>query len=397
MGYIIPLITLPYLVRVLGPDKFGLVMFAKAFIAYFVLFTEYGFRLSATREISINKKNIDKVSEIFCSVYIIKLILFLVSLIIFLLLISFIPRFSSEYLLYVFTFIMVLGNLIFPVWLFQGMQQMKYITIINVIVKFLFIIPIFVFINHQADYIYVPLINSGAYLVSGIIALFSALFIFKIRIVYSFQSVLDQFKKGYYLFVSTLFHSLYSNSNVFLLGLISSNEMVGYYSSAEKLVTAFRDILSPISQATYPHLSRLFDNSKEIGLRVLKKIGFLLSLFALSISLSLLIFAPLIVRLILGEQFYPSVSVIRIMAILPFIMSLTNIFGTQGLLAFGRSKIISKIVVIASLFHILVFVVLTKTFSISGSALAVVLTESLVAILCFGYLRKYIITKSIKA
>jgi len=257
-GYIIPLITLPYLVRVLGPEKFGLVAFAQAFVHYFVLLTEYGFKLSATREISINRNDNKKISEIFCSIYIVKAILLLISFLTFTLLVSFIPRFNVEYRLFIFAFIMVVGNLVFPVWLFQGMEKMRYITMINVLVKIIFIIPIFIFVKSRLDYVYVPLINSLGFLVSGIIAFYWGIRIFRIRIFLpSIQNIIHQFKEGWYVFISTITISLYTTSNVFILGLFTNNTIVGYYSAAGKLINAFKGLLVPVSQSVYPHINRL--------------------------------------------------------------------------------------------------------------------------------------------
>jgi polysaccharide transporter, PST family len=384
-GYIIPLITLPYLVRVLGPEKFGLVMFAQAFATYFVLLTEYGFKLSATREVSINRNNKEKISEIFCSVYFVKMTLLLISFLIFTTLVFSIPRFNVEHLVFMFSFIMVLGNLIFPVWLFQGMEKMKYITIINVLVKTVFVIPIFLFIKSQSDYAYVPLINSLGFLVSGIIAFYWGIKIFRIKLFLpSVQHIVHQFKEGWYIFISTIAISLYTTSNVFILGLFTNNTIVGYYSAAEKLINAARGLLHPVSQSIYPHISRLASESKEKALIFIKKLIKIIGGGTLILSLIIFILATPIINLALGSQYQQSIVILRILASLPFIIGLSNIFGIQLLLPFNIKKLFTLSIVIPSILHIALLFFVSFLYKEIGVAILVIFTETSILLFRVG-------------
>mgnify|MGYP000464591323 FL=1 len=114
--YVLPLLTLPYLVRVLGVETFGLVAFATAFITFFNILVDYGFNLSATREVSIHRENKDKITEIYSSVLAIKFILIFVSLIILSFIVFTFEKFSSHSILYFITFISVIGQALFPIW-----------------------------------------------------------------------------------------------------------------------------------------------------------------------------------------------------------------------------------------------------------------------------------------
>ena len=223
-NYILPLITLPYLVRVLGPEKFGLIMFAQAFIQYFVILTDYGFNLSATREISIHRENKGKVSEIFSSVMTIKFILMIVSIIILSVVIFSFEKFRNDWGIYFLTFGMVAGQVLFPVWFFQGMERMKYITFLNILAKLIFTVAIFVFIHEASDYIYVPLINSLGFIVAGILAMWIVFRNFKVSFkLPCFYDIKYQLSDGWHLFVSTVGVSLYRSADTVILGLFSSN------------------------------------------------------------------------------------------------------------------------------------------------------------------------------
>jgi len=121
--YVLPLITIPYLVRVLGPEKFGLVAFGQSFITFFVLFVNYGFDLTVTREISVKHKNNKEVSRISCSVWVAKALLCSIGLLVLFLLIMFVPKMNQNSLLLLLLFGIAIGNMLFPNWLYLGLED----------------------------------------------------------------------------------------------------------------------------------------------------------------------------------------------------------------------------------------------------------------------------------
>jgi len=394
VNYLLPLVTLPYLVRVLGPEKFGLVAFAQAFIMYFVILTDYGFNLSATREISINRENKEKVSEIFSSVIAVKLLLGILSFIILAVILAFIPRLGNDWLVYIFAFGMVLGNILFPVWFFQGMERMKYITILNIVARGIFTVCIFIFIRKMADYLYVPLINSVGFLAAGGLSLRIVFKDFGIR--YSFptiEAIKYQLKEGWHIFISQAAISLYTVSNAFILGIFTNNTIVGYYSAAEKIIRAVQGLLAPVSQTVYPYISKLVIESKERALSFIKRLAKLVGVGTFILSLLLFILAAPIVNIVLGSQYQQSIIVLQILAFLPFIIGLSNIFAVQGLYAFRFQWVVPRFVIPIAFFHLFLLCVLTHFYSLVGTAIAAIIIEILITLFSIKYFSKFILKR----
>ena len=257
VSYVIPLINLPYLSRVLGVDKFGLVFFAFAFMQYFIILTDYGFGLFATREIAVNRHNKNNLSNIFSAVTFIKFCLLVISFIILVLCMIFVPKLHENWLVFMLSFLMVVGNAIYPVWFFQGMERMKYITFLNILSKTIFLILIFIFVKKSDDYIIVPLLNSMGFLVSGAIGMYFAIKHLGAKLyIPRWQTVKKQFKYSSEFFLSRASVSAYTNTNSFCLGLIGSSVMVGYYVAAEKIYQAINGLCYPLTNALYPFVAK---------------------------------------------------------------------------------------------------------------------------------------------
>lgn len=257
---ILPLITLPYLVRVLGVEIFGLVNFSLSIIMYFNILVSFGFELSATREISIHRDNSHKVQEIFWSVMFIKTALLLISFFVLSILLLYIDTLSEYKILYYTTFGIVVGNVLFPSWFFQGMERMKYITLINVISSIIFTVLIFVLVRDSTDYIYVPLFKSLGAIVGGVYSLWLVFRLFSIKFVLPERKIIFlQMKDSFHFFLSRVANGGSRYYATTLIGLYFGNLMVGYYAMVEKLFYAFNSLGGIVSQTIYPYMSRTKD------------------------------------------------------------------------------------------------------------------------------------------
>jgi len=387
--YIFPLITFPYLVRVLGPDGYGLVAFATAFVAYFTIITDYGFNLSATRDISINRNDNKLVSEIFNSVLSVKLILLMISVLIIIPIIFIFDRFYSNIDIYLITFLSVLGTALFPVWFFQGIEKMKFITVISVSIKIIWVVLVFVFVQSSEDIIVLVSLNSGSHILTGLLSLL--IIKLKFGIGYStpeFKKIKEQFIVGWHYFLSTASISLYTTSTTFILGLFAGDAIVGYYSAADKIRHAVQNISSSAGTTIFPHLSAEFNRSKEAAFDFINKYYKIVGSFMLLVSGLLYLFAEEIILLILGEDYVNSVLVLKIISFLPLIIFFSNVAGVQIMLNLGYKKEFAKFIFTSGVFSIIVSLILVPIYFEIGTAITVVLTEIIVTTQMLIFLRK---------
>lgn len=386
-NFILPLISLPYLVRVLGTEAFGLVMFAQAFIMYFVILTDYGFNLSATREISLHRNNEVKVREIFSTVMFIKFILLLVSFMILSVVVFGFEKFRTDWYIYYLTFGMVIGQVLFPVWFFQGIEKMKYITILNIIAKLIFTVSIFIFIQKVEDYIYVPVLNSIGFIVAGLISLWVVFNDFKMQLVRpTLNNVKNMFFESSNLFVSNLSVTLYTASNIVILGFFANNNIVGIYASIEKLVLAIKNLYTPLYQALFPWLSK--KDKKDIS-EIVKKMIPYITLVGLLFTILLVAFARDILTILYNRAEILEYTIIfQIMAFISIFSALNMLFNMLYLSAIKAYRERMSIMLKSGLVNVGTVAVLTYYFSIYGTAVAVACTEFLLLIFGFYYFKK---------
>lgn len=388
VSYLLPLLTVPYLVRVLGPEYFGLIAFSSAVIMYFVLVTNYGFNLSATRQISIQRGDIDKIIEIFSSVMFIKVVLMFASLIFLCILVFFVEKIKVHWAIYFITFGMVVGQVFFPVWLFQGVEKMKYITYLNIFSKTIFTICIFLFVKEKSDYLYVPLFTSLGFVVVALLSLYYAKKDFGIIFRWPKKEQLKfQLIDGWHIFFSSIAISMYTVSTVFILGLFASNTVVGYFSAADKIIQAVKGIYQPVSQSIYPLVGRKFKFNKQDGLIFIRKITLFVGGVMFVLSSLIYTFSEGIVKFLLGAEYFESILLVKIMAFLPFIIALSNIYGVQIMLNLGFKVAFSRILVLAAILGIVLSALIVPSYKEIGSAYVLLTVEMFVTSIMWMYLK----------
>lgn len=389
LEYLLAFITFPYLTRVLQVEMFGTIVFAQGLINYFTLFTDYGFNLLGPKEIAQNDEA-DKRSRVFAKIFFAKLLLLLIAIVVFITGIFCLNLyFKVDVLLYTVVFLTVIGNVMFPVWFFQGIQQMLYITLVNVIARFCSIAGIFYFVKQPQDYILAALFQAIVPLVAGICSWVILVKNFsEVLCLPTFDEVRNTLKEGWGIFASTVAINLYTASNIVFLGFLTNPVTVGYFSGAKKIIDNITQLMSPISQAVYPHISKLVTQSPKEVKPFLKKVLLILGGGTFIGSVFIFIFADFVVEILLGSGYEQSVLLLRIMAFLPFIIAMSNVFGIQIMLPFGMQSIFSRILICAAALNTCMVLPLIYFWQDIGVSISIVATECFVTTVMYFVIKK---------
>ena len=374
---ILPLFTVPYIVRVIGPSDYGTIAFAQAFATYFVLVITYGFDFTASREIAQCRSDAEQVRKIFWTVIWSRAFLFALSTIVFAATALFVPQVRANLDVMIVSYLIVIGTVTFPTWFFQGIEKLGLTAVFNFIVKIIFTAGVFVFLRRREEFIVVPLLLSLGQLVAGIAALVYAMirYVGSVRIP-PLREVRTQLREGFTIFISTVFINFYTVSNTVILAFFAAHESVGFFASGSKIVSAVRALtVVPLAQAMFPHVGRMMKEDRERGVLALKKLTFGIIVVMLPASLVLLIFAEPIVRIVLGAQFAPAVNVVRIISFFPLIIGLSNVFGIQGLLNLKLDKAFLRIIIIGSVLNLGLNILLDSPLKEVGAAASWLITE----------------------
>ncbi len=337
VGYLFPMLTLPYLARVIGVSGYGKIAFASAVTLWVMTITNWGFSYTATRDVARCRDDNERVSDIYSDVLWSRLFVMALCFVLLFVLSTVVPSLRSESLLLLFSLLSVPGHVLFPEWFFQAMEKMKYITLFNFIIRLIFTLAVFLFIKEKSDYVLQPLFLSLGYIFSGILAQFIIVRKWNVRIrAFSLSRVFDTLRHGADIFVAEFMPNLYNSFSQLLLSQVVGYSANGMYDAGNKFFALSKQLFSLLSQTFFPFLSR-----NRSGHGNYAKLSFYLSLL---VSLFLFVGAPYLIGWFYTEEFSESVRVLRVLAVsFPF-LSLWNVYGVNGLVLEGRETKYRQIV-----------------------------------------------------
>ena len=383
INFLTPLITLPYLIQVLGVENYGKYSFIYSLLLYVNMLVNFGFQFSATKEVSIYRSDNKKVSSIFSEVVLIRFSISIISITTLFFALNNIPKYEDISYLFLSGSGIAVGTSLMPNFIYQGMEKMKYILISTSIPKIVMISSIFFLIKSPNDIQLLMIIQSFGFISAGIISSLIAIKIFNIKfVINSISDLIERMRSSIYLFMSTVGISLYRESGIILLGLLTNYEVVGYYSAAEKIIRAIQAILNPIAQSLFPHFAKEFNSNDEHTQNTSGFIKFVkyYSLLLITVVIGVIFIIPLIITYFTGDQYSKSLLDIKLLSPVILFGSLNFVVGIVGLVNFGYQKYFTKTILTVGVFGIILSYILAIELQDYGVAIAVSLVEFLIFI-----------------
>ncbi|PIF60670.1 oligosaccharide flippase family protein [Flavobacterium sp. 11] len=389
VNYIFPLITIPYVSRIIGPEGFGVINYITAFVSYFILIINYGFDFTATRKIAVDPDNLEIRSIVFSEVTCARVLLFIVSVAAFLICVSVIPLLSKNLMLSLILFLNVISALLTPQYIFQGLQKLPILSVVTVLKGIINTSLIFLFVSKKDDLQLYASIGVFSNFLISLISILYVIFVIKIKFnFYSIKHSLNILKEVRSVFFSSIIFSLYTTTNIIILGLFQETKTIGYYTTAVSFIIIVQGVVNiPLASSLYPYIGRAFSESQENGINKLRKIVPLVFYFTATVCLGILILAPFVVFLIYGKSFEGSIISVQILSFLPLISAMSSLMGIQTMLNLNMDNLFLKITSFAACFSVVLNLILGYYFSYIGTSISYLFTEVLICISFYIILR----------
>lgn len=381
INLILPLVVLPYMIKTVGFDKYGVVVLAASLIAYFSSVTDYSFTITATRDVAVFRDSPQKINIIYSKVLIVKSILLLFSWLTIGITVFAYPPFYEEKKVFFCSAFMLFGYVLFPEWFFQGIEKMKYIAFLNVGIKVFFTACVFVLVRTSEDYWKYALLNSIGYIGAGLIGQYLLIKKYKLKFIWLKKKYIRQtFKSNFPVFVNRFVPNLYNNTSTFLLGILTNTSLVGIYDAIKKIIDLGVMVIGVISRVFFPYLNR-------------NKAGFTQYMKGMIIVGAILAITPIILYKFifwyLNIQDADAFWVLFVLSIGLFFITLYDVFGLNYFIVNRKDKIVMKNTLMASFVGLVSAYPLISCFGIIGAALNLTLARVIMgAGMTYNYIKK---------
>jgi O-antigen/teichoic acid export membrane protein len=387
-----PLLVMPYLVTICEKEGLGKIGVGFSFALIFNVLVDYGSYINGTKEISINRNNPEIIKRKIVSIYVMKLFLIVILLFLAFLLIYFVPFFNKEQALFFFSFLYVIGQLINPTWIFQGLENYKWISFINIISKVIYVAGIFIFISKKDDYIYANAYLGAGLIISSLIGLISLIKKYDLRFYQNAtKDALYLLREEFSLTFSQLFLSFYQYLPIMIISYVGGNSMAGQYRIIDQIIMTFRTYLQMFFNFIYADVCLQIHKNLKNGILHWLNYNGLNYLFVLVLVAIAFIFTEQILLYfnIALNELDSMTFFFRLGLIIPVFMTI-SIALKQLIFALDSNKAYINITIGSSIFSLLVFFLLVKNIGLQGAFIATIIIEIMVIVLYYIVLKPVI-------
>ncbi|WP_288425629.1 oligosaccharide flippase family protein [uncultured Spirosoma sp.] len=373
-NFILPLLVYPYLYKTTGSKNFGSIVYALNVFLYLSTVIDYGYSTSAPKNLPIIKEK-EALSKKISVIIQTKLTLLSICIVLLVICLNFSNITISNKNLYLYGLVLLAGNSLLPTWLFQGMEEMKHLTWINLSAKVLSITLIFLNIKHQEDYIFSLAWIGSANFLSGFVGIWYAYKRFGLKMVFaSSREVLIELKGGWYYFLSYFSSVLYSNSTIIILGFFVSDTSLGNYGIAEKIAFSLWQIITVFSQVTFPVMCRLYSESRDKLNNFIKTYHHVFIYIISILCAAMFMTANQIISLATNTESSEAANILRVLTVFPFIVVL-NVPASQLITINEKQKYIAYAINFFGVIGLILCYIFTQEYGAIGAAFTAVSTQ----------------------
>ena len=373
-AFLLPLITLPYLARVLGPDGWGVVVIAQSYGIWLALLLHYGFAFSATRSVAQHREDDGRLAEIVRGVQAAKVLLLGGVVAIGLGSWWFVPLFREHPGHFVWAWVGAIFFGFTPLWFFQGTERLRSAAALDVVAKAAATAGILLFVRDPSHgWMVLALRAMGDLVSTGILTTWMYRRVLPLR--FDLASARRMLREGWPLFVFSSAASVYTSANAFIMGMMAPPREVSFFGAGERIVRAASTLLSPLSQAIYPRVSHLAAHDAREAGRLIRRSLLPFVGLGLALGIGLFVGAPILTRIAFGTEYDRAVDVIRILAVIPPLLGLGTVLGIHWALPMGMDRIYMRFVIGAGVLNVILAVILVPRFGAVGMGIAAVAAE----------------------
>ena len=387
-AFIFPLITFPYVSRILGPSGTGNVSFATSIVTYFALFAQLGiptYGIRATARVRDDKKLLSKTVQ---EIFIINAVMCVLAYFVFFVVLNLVPKMYNDKVLFIIISSTILFNSVGMDWLYKGLEKYTYITFVSIIFKFIALILMLVCVHHKNDYVIYGAISIFAASASNICNLVNIHKLIYIKPIFNYEFT-KHFRPIMIFFAMSCATTIYTNLDTVMLGFMKDNVEVGYYNAAIKIKNVLLGVVTSLGTVLLPRASYYIENNMYSEFKRIagKALNFVV-LISFPLCLYFILFAKEGVLFLSGDAYTEAILPMQILMPTLIFIGLTNIMGIQMLIALGKEKVVLYSEISGAIVDLAINTVLIPIMASSGAAIGTLVAEMVVWIVQYIALKE---------